>query len=282
MSDMDLSPNAHATRPFAIEVVRLSVAFGDAVVFENANLAVRAGESIALIGPSGQGKSTLLKSIAGLVPVDSGEIRVEGRALAELNARERRDLGRRMGMLFQKNALFDSLSVEENVAFPLREASGAAESEIRDAVDYFLQAVGLYEARALMPDEISGGMQKRLGIARALALKPEIVLYDDPTAGLDPVTSRKIAALILELRARSNSTIIAVTNDMARAYQLGDRVAMAIEGELLVLGDRAQVEAHEDPRVRQFVRGLLEGPLSGGAGDESRPKQQRMRRWRMR
>jgi phospholipid/cholesterol/gamma-HCH transport system ATP-binding protein len=186
-----------------------------------------------------------------------------------MGARERAALTRRMGMLFQKNALFDSLTVEENIAFPLREGSRASEAEIRETVGYFLEAVGIAHARALFPDEISGGMQKRLGIARALALKPEIVLYDDPTAGLDPVTSRKIAALIGELRAQSRSTIVAVTNDMARAYQLGDRVAMAVHGELVVTGTRAETEACPDPRVQQFIRGRLDGPLASGAGPAS-------------
>jgi phospholipid/cholesterol/gamma-HCH transport system ATP-binding protein len=167
-----------------------------------------------------------------------------------------------MGMLFQKNALFDSLTVGENIAFPLREKTALSEAEIQAKVEYFLEAVGIGHARALFPDEISGGMQKRLGIARALALAPKIVLYDDPTAGLDPITSRRIIDLVLRLREENKSTVVAVTNDMARAYQMADRIAVVVDGEVIVTGNKAQTLAHKDPRVIQFVRGELEGPLT--------------------
>jgi phospholipid/cholesterol/gamma-HCH transport system ATP-binding protein len=189
---------------------------------------------------------------------------VDGKDLHAVKARERLELQLKMGMLFQKNALFDSLSVSENIAFPMREKTSLSEPEIQERVAFFLDAVGISHAAALFPDEISGGMQKRLGIARALALKPQIVLYDDPTAGLDPITSRRIVDLILQLRRENKSTVVAVTNDMARAYQLADRITMVVDGELIVTGTRAQTLAHKDPRVAQFIRGELEGPLTEG------------------
>jgi phospholipid/cholesterol/gamma-HCH transport system ATP-binding protein len=166
-----------------------------------------------------------------------------------------------MGVLFQKNALFDSLTCGENIAFPLRETTGLTDWEIDKKVEHFLDAVGLPHAKNLYPDEISGGMQKRLGIARALALEPEIIFYDDPTAGLDPITSRKIINLILDLKQQKKSTIVAVVNDMNRAYQLADRMGMIIDKTLLITGTPEETRNHLDGRVHQFVRGETKGPL---------------------
>jgi phospholipid/cholesterol/gamma-HCH transport system ATP-binding protein len=241
----------------------VSIDFGDGPILKKVNLAIAPGESLVLIGPSGVGKSLVLKLFAGLLRPTAGRVVVEGHDLQDLSSSARKDLQLKMGMLFQKNALFDSLSVAENIAFPMREKSNLTEAQIQERVAYFLDAVGISHAAALFPDEISGGMQKRLGIARALALKPQIVLYDDPTAGLDPITSRRIVDLILQLRRENNSTLVAVTNDMARAYQLADRITMVVDGELIVTGPKAQTLAHKDPRVAQFVRGELIGPLTG-------------------
>ena len=238
------------------------VDFGEGPLLKNINLTVRRGESVVLIGPSGLGKTVTLKLLAGLLEPTSGQVLADGQDLYKLPEKERVAWRLKMGMLFQKNALFDSLKVGENIAFPLRERSSLSENEISDRVGHFLEAVGLSHARELFPDEISGGMQKRLGIARALALSPEIVLYDDPTAGLDPITSRKIVDLILKLREETKSTVIAVTNDMARAYQLADRIVMVVDGELIVTGNRTQTLAHADPRVAQFIHGRLKGPLT--------------------
>jgi phospholipid/cholesterol/gamma-HCH transport system ATP-binding protein len=225
------------------------------------NLSVAQGEAFALIGPSGQGKSVLMKIMAGLLTPDSGQVLIDGKDLVTLRGKEREHLLCCMGMLFQKNALFDSLTVAENVAFPLREVVNAPEAEIERAIQFYLEAVGIHHAKDLFPDEISGGMQKRLGIARALALKPGIVLYDDPTAGLDPITSRKIIQLIIDLQREYKSTVVAITNDMNRAYQLGGRIAMVVDREVIVTGDKEQTLNHPDPRVRQFIRGALQGPL---------------------
>ncbi len=240
----------------------VSIDFGDGPLLNSLNIDVAQGESIVLIGPSGFGKSVVLKIFAGLLKPTLGRVFVSSKDLHGVTYNERVDLLLKMGMLFQKNALFDSLTVAENVAFPLREKTQLSEAEIQDKVGYFLNEVGIAHARNLFPDEISGGMQKRLGIARALALDPKIVLYDDPTAGLDPITSRRIVDLIQKLRHEHDSTIIAVTNDMARAYQLADRICMVVDAELIVTGTKAQTLAHTDPRVAQFIRGSLEGPLT--------------------
>lgn len=240
----------------------LSLDFGDGHLLKNVNLTVDDGESLVLIGPSGHGKSVVLKLFAGLIKPTTGRVLVAGHDLQSLNTEERTQLLLQMGMLFQKNALFDSLTVADNVAFPLREKTKTPEAQIQERVDYFLDALGIAHARDLFPDQISGGMQKRLGIARALTLKPKIVLYDDPTAGLDPITSRRIANLISSLREQDKSTLVSVTNDMARAYQLGDRLAMVVDGEIIVTGDKDSTLKHKDPRVRQFVRGSLDGPLT--------------------
>jgi len=242
----------------------VSIDFGDGHLLQNVNLEIAQGESVVLIGPSGLGKSVVLKLFAGLLKPSSGQVIIEGKDLHAVSTREQMALQLRMGMLFQKNALFDSLSVSENIAFPMREKTSLSEAEIQERVAFFLEAVGIAHAAKLFPDEISGGMQKRLGIARALALKPQIVLYDDPTAGLDPITSRRIVDLILNLRKENGSTLVAVTNDMARAYQMADRITMVVDGELIVTGNKEQTLAHQDPRVAQFIRGELKGPLTEG------------------
>ncbi len=240
----------------------VSMSFGKLQLFKSVNLSVQQGECVVLIGPSGQGKSVLLKLLAGLIMPTSGQVLVHGEDLNAIGRNQKLELLLQMGMLFQKNALFDSLTVGENIAFPLREKTSLSEGEIQERVSYFLEQVGIGHARKLFPDEISGGMQKRLGIARALALKPKLVLYDDPTAGLDPITSRMIVDLILALQKEQNSTVVAVTNDMARAYQLADRIAMVVDQDVLITGNKAQTQAHTDPRVAQFIRGNLDGPLT--------------------
>jgi phospholipid/cholesterol/gamma-HCH transport system ATP-binding protein len=240
----------------------VTMSFGGTNVLEKVNLNVASGECVVLVGPSGKGKTVVLKLFAGLLQPTACNVFVDGKDLNSLSHSEQEQVLLQMGMLFQKNALFDSLSVGENIAFPLREKTALSEPEIQSKVEYFLEAVGIADARELFPDEISGGMQKRLGIARALALAPKIVLYDDPTAGLDPITSRRIIELVLRLRVENKSTVIAVTNDMARAFQMADRIALVVDGEVIVTGNKAQTLAHKDPRVIQFVRGQLEGPLT--------------------
>jgi phospholipid/cholesterol/gamma-HCH transport system ATP-binding protein len=246
----------------SIELKKVSVRFGQHTLFADLSFKVGSGEKLVLVGPSGEGKSVILKLMSGVIKPKSGEVLIDGQNLESLPEWERHKIMRKMGMLFQKNALFDSLTVGENIAFPLRETTKMAESEITARVVKFLEAVGIGHARELFPDEISGGMQKRLGIARALALDPQIILYDDPTAGLDPITSRKIIDLIMELQEKQQATVVAVTNDMARAYQLADRIAMVVDGELIITGSVEDTKRHPDPRVKQFIRGELKGPLT--------------------
>lgn len=224
---------------------------GPAWVFRKLDLSVAARESVVLIGPSGGGKSVLLKMIAGLLEPDEGTIELQSKNI---------------GMLFQRNALFDSFTVEENLLFPMKERLGLEGRAARDKALRFLKAVGLNGSEHLFPNEISGGMQKRLGIARALVVEPEIILYDEPTAGLDPITSRTIAELIRSLREETKSTLVTVTNDMHRAYQLADRILLLAQGRLIEGGSPAQVQQSGEPMLRQFIYGLTQGPLTSGLG----------------
>jgi len=240
----------------------VELAFGSENILRGIDLSIRKGERIVLVGPSGAGKSLILKILAGLILPTRGKVFVEGENFHQVPSVRQQQLRLKMGMLFQKNALFDSLSNAENIAFPLREVRALGEAEIDSIVNRFLEAVGIPHAKLLFPDEISGGMQKRLGIARAMALDPEIVFYDDPTAGLDPITSRKIIDLIIELQEKKQSTVVAITNDMNRAYQLAHRIFIVLDGQLVETGSPQQTKVHKDPRVLQFVRGLSQGPLS--------------------
>lgn len=253
--------NLGAASP-AIELQGVGISFDGDELLSGIHLSIAHGEKFVLVGPSGEGKSVLLKMMAGVLRPTRGRVLIEGRDLNAAAERERQLTMLKMGMLFQKNALFDSLTAAENIAFPLRETKNLSDIEIGQRIDRFLDEVGIPHARDLFPDEISGGMQKRLGIARALALDPQIIFYDDPTAGLDPITSRRIIELITRLQKEKGSTVVAITNDMNRAYQMADRIGMVVDGELIVTGTVAQTQNHPDPRVHQFIRGELKGPLT--------------------
>lgn len=246
----------------SLELRDVSLEFGPEIVFKDINLSIFKGDRVILVGPSGKGKTCLLKMLAGLLPPTRGELWIEGQNFHKATAREQQNLRMKMGMLFQKNALFDSLTNSENIAFALREATQTPEDEIAETVEYFLEAVGIAHAAKLYPSEISGGMQKRLGIARALALNPEIVFYDDPTAGLDPITSRRIIELIVELQIAKGGTLVAVTNDMNRAFQLQGAIILVCDQTIVSIGTEKDAKASQDPRVIQFVRGLSQGPLT--------------------
>lgn len=232
-----------------ISIRNLGKSFEERWVFRGVSLEVARQESVVLLGPSGEGKSLLLKIVAGLVDSTEGSVDLKSDNL---------------GMLFQKNALFDSLTVEENLLFPLRERKKITGKIASDKAAHFLSAVGLSGCANLFPEEISGGMQKRLGIARALIVEPEIILYDEPTAGLDPITSKTIAELIQSLKDEVGSTLLTVTNDIQRAYQLGDRICLLAQGNLKAGGTPDQVKNTTDPAIRQFIYGLKKGPLTSG------------------
>jgi len=246
----------------ALELKNVSVGFDSEPILSAINLVIQTGERVAIIGPSGQGKSVLLKTLAGLIEPQSGSVFIEGCDWHHTPKEKRFPILKTLGMLFQKNALFDSLTCGENIAFPLREVSQLDEDAIQKQVTLFLDAVAIPHALHLYPDEISGGMQKRLGIARALALDPKILFYDDPTAGLDPITSRKIVDLICALQSKKGSTYVAITNDMNRAYQMADRILMVVDRSVIEAGTPKTIRSHRDPRVRQFINGELKGPLT--------------------
>ena len=246
-----------------IELKKLSVQFSGERILDDVSLSINLGAKVVIIGPSGQGKTVLLKTIATLIEPTSGTVFFRGREWRQLSREAQQNELRKMGMLFQKNALFDSMTVADNIAFPLRETTTLSDAEIKAKVEEFLEAVGILSSANLYPDEISGGMQKRLGIARALALDPEIIFYDDPTAGLDPITSKKIIELIIGLQKKNNSTVIVVTNDMNRAFQVADDIYMVVDRQVLHTGGVSQTKNHPDPRVQQFIRGKADGPLQG-------------------
>ncbi len=250
-----------AARPGAmVQLDSVSLEIDGETLLQDIHLAVGRGEVLAIMGPSGEGKSLLLKIIAGLVEPSAGKVAIRGRDPLTMSKSEREDFGRRTGMLFQRNALFDSLTVLENVSFPQIETLGHSAERANVSSHQLLEAVGLVDAASRYPSEISGGMQKRLGIARALSLSPDLILYDDPTAGLDPITSRKIIRLIKDLQVRDEATLVVVTNEIARAFQIADRLAFVFRGELIVTGSVEETRHHLDDRVAKFLRGQSSAP----------------------
>ncbi|MEZ5331954.1 MAG: ABC transporter ATP-binding protein [Thermoanaerobaculia bacterium] len=228
--------------------------FGSKVVLDGIDLEIREGESLAVIGGSGTGKSVLLKHVIGLLRPDSGRVEVDGVDLAGLSYREIARFRRRFGMAFQEGALFDSMTVAENVAFPLVRERGHTKAEIRDRVAECLEEVGLTDAAGKMPSELSGGMRRRVGFARAVAAKPDILLFDEPTTGLDPVTKETIDTLIVELSERLGSTTVTISHDMVSVFRIADRIAMLYDGKLIAVAPPAEFRQSTDPRVRGFLR----------------------------
>ncbi|HXF58193.1 MAG TPA: ABC transporter ATP-binding protein [Candidatus Saccharimonadales bacterium] len=244
-----------------IVIESVSKRLGTKQVLRDLNLNVAAGESVAIIGRSGTGKSVLLKHVVGLMLPDAGTVRVDGVDVPSLGTKELLELRKMMGMLFQGGALFDSLSVGENVGLPLREHTEMDETQVDLVVKEKLHLVGLEGVQDMRPSNLSGGMKKRAALARALALNPKIMLYDEPTTGLDPITSDLINRLIRRLQERLGITSIAVTHDMRSAYHIADRIAMLHEGRIHAVGTPAEIQASTDPAVKQFIEGSAEGPL---------------------
>lgn len=245
-----------------IELREIWKRLGQKEVLRGVTLDVEKGESVVIIGRSGTGKSVILKHIVGLLRPDEGDVRVEGLSVPELAERELLELRERMGMLFQGGALFDSLDVGENVGLPLREHTPMPEPQVEIVVKEKLALVGLDGNQGMRPSSLSGGMKKRAALARALALNPKIMLYDEPTTGLDPITADLINHLIRRLQERLGITSIAVTHDMRSAYHIADRIAMLHEGRIHAMGTPAEIQATRDPIVRQFIEGSSEGPLA--------------------
>ena len=244
-----------------IVIDSVSKRLGTKQVLRDLSLNVAAGESVAIIGRSGTGKSVLLKHVVGLMLPDDGTVRVDGVDIPSLGTKELLEMRKMMGMLFQGGALFDSLSVGDNVGLPLREHTDMDETQVDLVVKEKLHLVGLEGVQDMRPSNLSGGMKKRAALARALALNPRIMLYDEPTTGLDPITSDLINRLIRRLQERLGITSIAVTHDMRSAYHIADRIAMLHEGRIHAVGTPAEIQASTDPAVKQFIEGSADGPL---------------------
>ena len=238
-----------------IEVENLCKSFGPNLVLNQVGFEVDEGESIAIIGRSGTGKSVLIKHLIGLIAPDSGQVKVDGRNLVGMSERELLLIRQKFGMLFQGAALFDSLNVAENIAFPLRRTGCSDESDIERRVDEVLDLVELRGTNLKMPSELSGGMQKRVGLARAIVHRPEIILYDEPTTGLDPIVSDSIDQLMMRVRDKYHITSIVVTHDMRCARRLGQRIIYLREGQVYLDASAEEVFNTEDELVGKFIRG---------------------------
>lgn len=244
-----------------IEIKDVFKSFRKNEVLKGVNLTIKKGETIVIIGRSGCGKSVLLKLIMGLLKPESGKILVNGDDVTVLNDKELRELRQKFGMLFQASALFDSMTVDENVGLGLREHTKLPEDKVKQRVQEKLRMVGLSEVEEKKPAELSGGMKKRVGLARAIAMDPEYVLYDEPTTGLDPIMADVINDLIISLRNTLSITSIAVTHDIVSAYKIADRIAMLYEGKIIFVGTPEEVKNTNDPTVRQFIEGSAQGPI---------------------
>jgi len=264
-------PSETPSRKTAIRLVNLVKRFGDHAVLDGVSFDIHAGETMVIMGGSGCGKSTLLRHIIGTMWPDSGHVELFGQNISELSDEGLDAVRKRFGILFQSGALFNSMTVGQNVALPLREHTNLDDDTIEIMVRIKLELVGLRQAVDKMPAELSGGMKKRAGLARAIALDPEILFYDEPSAGLDPVTSAEIDYLIMNLSQKLGVTSVVVTHEMDSAFRIADRMVMLDRGKLLRIGTRAEFEAIRDGEptgdeandlIRQFLRGDPQGPIT--------------------
>lgn len=242
----------------------VSKAFGSLQVLDELDLGVYEGEALVVIGASGSGKSVLLKHIIGLLRPDSGTVEVDGVDLSSLEGRELTDFRRRFGMSFQEGALFDSMSVGENIAFPLRRLTRMRKAEVRRVVEECLELVHLEGVAEKMPSELSGGMRRRVGFARAVALRPEILLFDEPTTGLDPITTAVIDEVIQEINRATSATSVTITHGMTSAFRIADRIGMIHGGKIIALAPPEEFRELPDPRVQQFLQGLTDEAVAQG------------------
>ena len=252
-----------------IELQNVEKSFGPKRVLAGVNLAVEGGETYTILGGSGSGKSVTIKLMIGLLRADSGHVLVEGRDVTALGEREGIALRGRFGMVFQGAALFDSLSVLENVAYPLREHASLSEEDVRKRVAEKLALVGLEGIESKLPAELSGGMRKRVAVARAVVMDPKIILYDEPTSGLDPVIAATVDELVNHTRDTLGVTQVVVTHDMESAYRIADRIAMLYQGKIIALGTPEEIRSNSNPLVQQFITGSSKGPMTKGSTDQT-------------
>ena len=244
-----------------IRIVELHKSFGSKRVLRGVNLEIRRGETMVVIGQSGSGKSVLIKHLIGLLKPDSGKIYVDGIEITRLRDDELMQVTRKFGLLFQGAALFDSLTVAQNVRFGLERYTRLSEEEKQRRVAESLGLVGLSGAECLMPSELSGGMKKRVGLARAIAYRPEIMLYDEPSTGIDPIRADAINDLINKLKCDLGITSVAITHDMVSSYKIADRIAMLYNGQIIEVGTPDEIRRSKNPIIQQFIHGQAEGPI---------------------
>ncbi len=245
-----------------IKIQNLSKTFNHNLVLDDLSLNIQTGQTCVIIGRSGCGKSVLLKHIIGLLKPDAGRVMIEGREVAKLKETELVTLRSKISMVFQGGALFDSMDVAENVGFSLFEHTHLSRKEILQRVEESLSLVGLGGIGNLMPSELSGGMKKRVALARAICIRPEIILYDEPTTGVDPITADSINELIRSLHDKLQVTSLVVTHDMKSAYHIADKIAMLYKGKIIVEGTPQEIQNSQDPVVHQFINGLSKGPIT--------------------
>lgn len=240
------------TGEIVVDVENMKLAFGEKQVLNDVSMKINRGENLVVLGKSGSGKSVLIKCLVRLIDADEGKIDILGENVTEMNRAALNALRKKVGFLFQSAALYDSMTVGENLAFPLRDEKLKSEDEADKLVEEALENVGLLEAIDKMPSELSGGMRKRVGLARTLILKPEIMLYDEPTTGLDPITSREISMLILEVQKKYNTSSIIITHDMECAKIVANRVLILDEGTFIAEGTFKELSASKDEKIKAF------------------------------
>ncbi|MGE4498664.1 MAG: ABC transporter ATP-binding protein [Deferribacterales bacterium] len=246
---------------FAIELKDVHKSFGEYKIHKGINIQVHKNAVTYIIGPSGTGKSVLLKQMCGLMPPTKGDVLVDGKSIVGLKGKELLELRKKFGILFQNAALFDSMTVFENVAFPLREHTKLNKKQIHDIVIEKLRLVGLRDIENKLPSELSGGMRKRVGLARAIALEPEIILYDEPTTGLDPIMCDVVDNLISDTQKELNITSVVISHDIDSALKIADYIAMLYDGKVVLFGTPDEFKSTDNPYVRQFLSASMEGPI---------------------
>ena len=244
-----------------IRIVDLHKAFGENRVLQGVNLQIERGETMAVIGQSGSGKSVLIKLLIGILKPDQGEIYIDGLEITRLKEDKLQSVTKKFGMLFQGAALFDSLTVGQNVSFGLERYTNFSEEKKQELVSESLAKVGLRGVEHLMPHELSGGMKKRVGLARAIAYGPEIILYDEPSTGIDPIRADAINELINRMKKELKVTSVVITHDMTSSYKVADRIAMLYEGKIIEIGTVEEIRNSKNEVIQQFIHGQAEGPI---------------------